>query len=58
MNSENPTDYAPLSYGAGLALGLLIILGLPSESSTTSTPAIARKHPEGTAPHLVAATAR
>lgn len=31
MNTDHPADLAPLSYGSGLALGLMLILGLPSE---------------------------
>jgi len=30
MNTHDPSDIAPLSYGAGLALGLMLILGLPA----------------------------
>ncbi len=31
MNTNDPTDLSPLSYGTGLALGLFLILGLPSD---------------------------
>ncbi len=31
MNTDNPSDFSALSYGTGLALGLLLILGLPAE---------------------------
>lgn len=31
MNTDDPTDLSPLSYGTGLALGLFLILGLPSD---------------------------
>ena len=39
MNTQDPSDIAPLSYGAGLTLGLMLILGLPAEKKTTPTPA-------------------
>ncbi|ACB73851.1 hypothetical protein [Opitutus terrae] len=29
MDSTEPADLSPLSFGAGLALGLMLILGLP-----------------------------
>lgn len=35
MNTHDPSDIAPLSYGAGLALGLMLILGLPAEKKTS-----------------------
>jgi hypothetical protein len=42
MNTHDPSDIAPLSYGAGLALGLMLIIGLPAEkkraSASTTTP--------------------
>jgi hypothetical protein len=31
MNSHDPTEIAPLSFGPGLALGLMLIIGLPAE---------------------------
>lgn len=31
MNTTDPSDYAPLHYGPGLALGLMLLLGLPGE---------------------------
>lgn len=31
-SSLHPADLAPLSYGTGLALGLMLILGLPGET--------------------------
>ncbi len=31
MNTDDPADISALSYGTGLALGLFLILGLPSE---------------------------
>lgn len=34
MNTHDPADMAPLSYGCGLALGLMLILGLPAEKPT------------------------
>jgi len=34
MHDTHPQDYAPLSFGAGLALGLLLILALPREPAS------------------------
>ena len=42
MKTTDPTDIAPLSYGCGLTLGLLLILGLPrqvEDLTRTATPA-------------------
>jgi hypothetical protein len=30
MNHTHPADFCPLAYGAGLALGLMLIIGLPT----------------------------
>jgi hypothetical protein len=43
MNSPTPSDYSPLSFGAGLAVGLLLILALPAEQATKRTET-ARSH--------------
>ena len=48
MNSPHtphPADLAPLSYGPGLALGLLLILGLPGEKKN-EPPASAPGRPD------------
>lgn len=37
MNTDHPADIAPLSFGPGLALGLLLILGLPSDPTRGRT---------------------
>lgn len=34
MNTEHPEDLAPLHYGCGLAIGLMLILGLPRQRPT------------------------
>ncbi|HVU22845.1 MAG TPA: hypothetical protein VHE13_01895 [Opitutus sp.] len=34
MNTTDPSDYAPLHYGPGLVLGLMLILGLPGAPHT------------------------
>ena len=31
MKVDDPRDLSPLSYGTGLAMGLMLILGLPAE---------------------------
>lgn len=36
MNLPDVPDYSPLSYGAGLALGLLMLLGLPRARAGTT----------------------
>jgi hypothetical protein len=36
MNTADPTDLSPLSYGAGLTLGLFLILGLPTAPKSTA----------------------
>jgi len=32
MNAHNPDEFAPLSYGAAMIFGLLLILALPTET--------------------------
>ena len=42
MNAEHPADYAPLSYGAALTVGLMLILGLPvDETAAHARPPVA-----------------
>jgi len=50
FTSQHPADLAPLSVGPGLALGLMLILGLPGQTKPeqhTQPPA----EPPSTAPH-------
>jgi hypothetical protein len=48
MNTHDPSDIAPLSYGAGLALGLMLILGLPAEEKQSQpSTAPAKREPTG-----------
>lgn len=39
MHSADPADLSPLSFGAGLALGLMLIIGLP-RAAPPATPAV------------------
>lgn len=45
MDSTHPADLSPLAYGTGLALGLLLILGLPRDPAATrrERPAVSRR---------------
>lgn len=49
MNTDHPADIAPLSFGPGLALGLLLILGLPSEPTRGRTVTSGRTAPDNSA---------
>lgn len=42
MNFDNPSDLSPLSYGAGLALGLALVLGLPGAPTAAVSPRSAK----------------
>ena len=54
VNTTDPSDITPLSYGPGLVLGLLLILGLPTERRAprpvAPPPAQVNSPPERTAP--------
>jgi hypothetical protein len=47
VNTEHPSDLFPLSYGASLALGLFLILGLPRERHASGGGRRTRSAPAG-----------
>lgn len=56
MHESTAADFTPLSYGPGLAIGLMMILGLPATSAAASassrrrsSPAIAGERSDATA---------
>ncbi len=58
MNTDHPADIAPLSFGPGLAIGLLLILGLPSEPRHVKASSASRSGPESPdAPPMAASPA-
>lgn len=65
MNLDHPSDLAPLPFGAGLVLGLMLIIALPAEDakkSGASKPAGSEGStsiaPAAALPHAIAAASR